>query len=103
MLLKTEQHGNMVHFQLYISRAEGDFGWVEGRFNLKGANGTYAGNEYGPCEIDFTFAGSSVEIGEPQEKSECGFGWNVFASGTLHRTSTRRPKFAPYDARQGMQ
>ncbi|MBW4552926.1 MAG: hypothetical protein KME35_17720 [Aphanocapsa sp. GSE-SYN-MK-11-07L] len=103
--LKTEQTGNTVRFQLELSKGAPSYnsGWVEGQFKLEGAVGVFESDEYGACEITFKFTQTSVQVEQSQERSECGFGNNVQADGTLDRKSEDQPKFSNGDPRVGAQ
>ena len=102
MLLKTVQRGSTVQFQLELQRGAPSYhsGWIDGQFELNGASGTFQSTEYGTCEINFTFSQSSVQIGESEDKNDCGFGFGVHAIGSLRRTSTKKPRFDKHDPRE---
>ena len=105
MWLKTRQVGHRVRFQMEIARGEPSFnsGWIEGQFELNGTSGVFETNEHGHCEIKFQFAHSSVHVMESEEKQECGFGYNVYATGTLNLKNRKKPKFSVTDPRHGSQ
>jgi hypothetical protein len=102
MFLKTVQTGNIVRFQLELQRGAPSYnsGWIEGQFELHGNIGAYRSGDNGSCEIDFTFSRFTVQIEESDARSGCGFGYNVFAYGTLRRKTFKRPKFDKSDPRE---
>jgi hypothetical protein len=100
--LKTLQNGNVVHFQLEISRGAPAYnsGWIEGDFTLSGTSGVFQSSEYNTCTIVFEFKKSSVLIHEAQEDNQdCGFGRSVHANGTLVKKNHGKPKFSNGDPR----
>lgn len=103
MWLMTLQNGNEVRFQLEISRGAPSYntGWIEGKFLLKGSSGIFQSSEYGTCAIKFEFKKSKVNLKEVNQSQECGFGYNVYAEGTLVKRSHNKPKFSKGDPRTG--
>lgn len=100
--LKALHEGNSVRFQLELSRGAPSYnsGWLEGEFELKGNTGTFR-SEDGACEILFTFRPAAVRLSYVEDRNACGFGHNVWADGTLRRTSRKPPKFSTGDPRTG--
>jgi hypothetical protein len=101
MWLKTLETDRKVRFQLEMTRGAPSYnsGWIEGEFNLNGTSGVFRSSEHGDCEIAFKFMRSSVRIEEAEDKQQCGFGYNVYAVGTLARKSRSTPKFSNSDPR----
>lgn len=101
MWLKTQATGDKVRFQLEVARGAPSYnsGWIEGEFDLDGTSGVFRSTEYGDCEIAFEFTRSSVRIAEGEDKGQCGFGYNVFADGTLRLKSRSKPTFSDADPR----
>lgn len=101
--LVTEQKGNVVKFQLEISRGAPSYnsGWIEGEFLLKGNKGTFRSDNNGPCEISFSFTQHSAQLNQPDKKRECGFGAFVYAQGALRLKNRKTPKFCNSDPRSG--
>lgn len=101
MWLKTQATGRKVRFQLEVARGAPSYnsGWIEGEFDLNGTSGVFLSTENGNCEMAFKFKRSSVRIEEAEDKQQCGFGYNVYAVGTLMLKSRSRPKFSDGDPR----
>lgn len=102
--LDTEQNKNVVKFQLEVSRGAPSYntGWIQGEVELKNNAGRFTKKtDSGLCEISFHFDAKRVELKQEGDYSGCGFGHNVFAIGTLKRTSHKQPKFCVGDPRTG--
>lgn len=102
--LKTEQTGNIIRFQLEISRGAPSYnsGWIEGEVEIHKNIGRFQKTtESGLCAIKFDFSSNRVELEQYGDYSGCGFGQNVFATGVLKRTSYKPPKFCYGDPRSG--
>lgn len=102
MWLKTEQHGKDVRFQLELQRGAPSYnsGWIEGEFQLHGTQGVFSSDlDSGRCDISFRFSQKYVEISQDNNGYQCGFGYNVYAIGTLRLKSKQKPKFSNGDPR----
>ena len=101
--LKTQRSADKVRFQLEVSRGAPSYnsGFIEGEFALRGADGVFSSTEDEGCEIAFHFDAKRVKLVQATEKGNCGFGFGVYASGTLSLQSRRVPKFSKGDPRAG--
>jgi hypothetical protein len=67
-------------------------GSLDGEAVIAGDLATYTSTEYGQCTITIKFVRPGL-ITVNQTDSGCGFGFNVEATGTYHKVSSRKPKF----------
>jgi hypothetical protein len=52
--------------------------------------------DFPKCKIRLTFSGDQLVVKQSSTDADCGFGANVFADGTYHKTSSARPKFGEW-------
>jgi len=92
--LKTIQSGHTVRFQLELSRGAPSYnmGWVEGEFTLNDNRGTFHSDEFGACELHFSFEEGQVVV--EQVADQCGYGYGVTGAGTYKLDSTKTPAFS---------
>jgi hypothetical protein len=70
-----------------------NMGGLSGEMPIVGDTAVYR-SEDGKCTIRLTFMRPGIlKVKQDGSDGECGFGHNVFASGTYTKTSTRKPKF----------
>jgi hypothetical protein len=68
-------------------------GGLSGEIPIVGDTAVYR-SEDGKCRITLKFTRSgTLKVDQDGSDAECGFGRNVYASGTYRKTSTRKPKF----------
>lgn len=69
-------------------------GEADGTATIEGDTAVYKSDEFGQCKITIKFVKPGViEVNQSGVDSECGFGFNVNASGTYKKTSGAKPKF----------
>ena len=69
-------------------------GEAEGEAIIDGDTAIYSSNEFGACKITIKFVKpGTIKVDQSGTDSECGFGFNVNASGTYKKTSGAKPKF----------
>ena len=71
-----------------------NMGQLDGEAAIKGDTAVYESDEFGPCRITIKFVRPGlIKVTQDGSDSECGFGHNVFSSGTYRKVSARKPKF----------
>jgi len=83
---------------LYPNRGGGNVGEADGTATIKGDTATFlppgAPSEYEQCKITIQFVKpGQIEVKQQGNDSDCGFGFNVNATGTYKRISGVKPKF----------
>lgn len=74
-----------------------NMGGLDAEAAIKGDKARYV-SEGGKCEIVFHFVKrGELRIEQTGSDGACGFGHNVFATGTYSKTSGRRPNFESED------
>lgn len=69
-------------------------GEADGTATIEGDTAVYSSDEFGQCKITIKFVKpGTIEVNQSGVDSECGFGFNVNASGTYKKTSSAKPKF----------
>lgn len=70
-------------------------GQALGEATIEGDEAVYTNNENGnKCTIRIKFVKpGTIEVNEEDSDSGCGFGYNVYASGTYKKASGAKPKF----------
>jgi hypothetical protein len=70
-----------------------NMGGLDGQIPIIGDTAVYR-SEKGDCTITLKFTRpGTLKVKQDGSDGECGFGHNVFASGTYLKTSSRKPKF----------
>ncbi|HEX6750127.1 MAG TPA: hypothetical protein VF092_22725 [Longimicrobium sp.] len=90
-----------IHFLLDCSRGGPSYnvGSAEDTIPISRGVAVYRSDEFGRCEIRFTFFDGWMRARHEEEGGGCGFGHNVYASGTYRHTRTARPRFEPANGR----
>lgn len=71
-----------------------NMGSLDGEASIKGDTAVYNSDEFGPCKITIKFVrAGTIKVTQEGSDFECGFGHNVFATGTYRKVSSARPKF----------
>lgn len=73
-----------------------NMGFLDDEASITRDTAVYKSNEYGDCRITIKFvrAGTiKVTQGKEGMDGNCGFGHNVFATGTYRKVSVKKPKF----------
>lgn len=74
-----------------------NLGQAEGIATIEGDEAVYASSEYGECRIIIKFVKPGIIKVTDENGTACGFGHNVYATGTYKRTSKLKPKFEDLD------
>jgi hypothetical protein len=70
-----------------------NMGGLDGEMSIVGDTAVYR-SENGECKITLKFTPKgTLKVKQDGSDGECGFGHNVFATGTYLKTSSRKPKF----------
>ena len=70
-----------------------NMGGLSGEMPIQGDTAIYRSDD-SKCTIKLTFTRpGTLRVKQDGSDGECGFGHNVFASGTYHKTSSRKPRF----------
>ena len=99
-ILKIIQRGSKVDFSLFAQWSHDgttNTGEMLGNFVLKNNEGiseTVTSEEANPkiCKLKFKVIGKKIEIEQLGDLFDCGFGWNVTATGTYIKRSSVTPK-----------
>jgi hypothetical protein len=70
-------------------------GTLDGEATIKGDTAVYSSkNEYGQCEITIRFVKPGlIKVKDNPDAMDCGFGNHVYAGGTYHKVSGKKPTF----------
>lgn len=69
-----------------------NMGEAAGEAEIVGDTATFTSDEYGECKITIKFVKPGT-IRVSQDGADCGFGFNVTATGTYKKVSSAKPKF----------
>jgi hypothetical protein len=88
-----------VSFALVYPKLDSDgeiaenYGSTEGIALITGDTAVYENDEFGPCKITIKFVKpGSIKVTQGGLPSDCGFGGDVFATGTYKKVSGKKPK-----------
>lgn len=71
-----------------------NMGSLTGEALITGDTAIYETDEFGPCKITIKFVKpGQVKVTQDGTDADCGFGHNVFASGTYRKVSSKKPTF----------
>lgn len=68
-------------------------GTASGIVTLAGDTATFMPEDFERCRITLRFSGRRLIVNQTGMDSDCGFGHNVYASGTYIKRSSRPPRF----------
>ena len=70
-------------------------GTLDGEATIKGDTAVYSSkDEYGQCEITIRFVKPGlIRVKDNPNAMNCGFGNHVYAGGTYHKVSSKKPTF----------
>lgn len=69
-------------------------GSADGPATIEGDTAIFSPDENGQCKITIKYVKrGTIEVTQSGANSECGFGFNVSASGTYNKSSSAKPKF----------
>jgi hypothetical protein len=70
-----------------------NYGSAEGIALITGDTAVYENDEFGPCKITIKFVKLGlIKVTQDGLPSDCGFGGDVFATGTYKKVSGKKPK-----------
>lgn len=71
-----------------------NMGELDGEASISGDTAVYESTEFGPCKINIKFVKrGTIKVTQDGTDADCGFGHNVFSSGTYRKVSSKKPKF----------
>jgi hypothetical protein len=71
-----------------------NLGTADGIAAISGDTAVYESSESGPCRITIRFIKpGTIRVDQDVTDADCGFGYNVTASGTYRKVSSKKPKF----------
>ncbi len=74
-----------------------NMGSADGTATIVGDTAVYEDNEFGQCKITIKFVkAGTIEVEQEGTDGNCGFGFNVNASGSYKKSSRAKPKFETF-------
>ena len=71
-------------------------GSTEGEATIEGNVAILDLSEFGPCKITIVFLRNNrIKVTQDGSDADCGFGHNVYATGTYRKVRGGKPKFEP--------
>ncbi len=71
-------------------------GNAEGEATIEGNVATLVLSEFGPCKITMVFLPRGrLKVTQEGSDADCGFGHNVYTTGTYRKIRSGKPKFEP--------
>ena len=71
-----------------------NMGSADGEASISGDEAIYSSTEFGQCRIAIKFVKpGQIKVTQSGTDAECGFGFNVSASGVYKKVSGAKPKF----------
>lgn len=78
----------------YMTRAGyPNIGEARGEAEIEGNVATFIPGETTGCKITMTFLRNKMKVDQQGSDAACGFGHNVYATGTYRRVKSGKPKF----------
>lgn len=78
----------------YMTRAGyPNIGEARGEADIEGNVAIFIPGETTGCKITMTFLRNKMKVDQEGSDADCGFGHNVFATGTYRRVKAGKPKF----------
>ncbi len=72
----------------------GHLGKLDGEAVISGDTAIYRSSEFGPCRITIKFVRrGAIKVTQSGSDADCGFGRNVFSTGTYRKVSGKKPTF----------
>jgi hypothetical protein len=69
-------------------------GYASGEATIDGNVATLDLPEFGPCKINMVFLrNGKMKVTQEGSDADCGFGHNVYATGTYRKIRSGKPKF----------
>jgi len=73
-----------------------NLGIADGEASIDGNVATFIPGDTTGCKITLTFLRNKMKVEQEGSDAACGFGHNVFATGTYRRIRAGKPKFVTY-------
>ena len=71
-------------------------GYAEGEATIEGNVAILVLSEFGPCKITMVFLPrGKLKVTQDGSDADCGFGHNVYTTGTYNKIRSGKPKFQP--------
>ena len=70
-----------------------NMGYAAGEAIIDGNIATFKPNDYERCEITLVFLPGKLKVVQDGTDADCGFGHNVYATGTYQKIRGGKPKF----------
>jgi len=70
-------------------------GYAEGEATIEGNTATFIPEGTQGCKITMTFLPGKLVVKQDGDDADCGFGHNVYATGTYRKIRSGKPKFQP--------
>jgi hypothetical protein len=80
----------------YITLAKSvNTGYAMGEANIDGNVATFIPSDTQGCKITIVFLHNKLKVTQEGSDADCGFGHNVYATGTYRKIRSGKPKFEP--------
>jgi hypothetical protein len=74
-----------------------NIGYASGEATIEGNVATFIPEDTQSCKITMTFLAGKLEVKQDGDDATCGFGHNVYSTGTYRKVRSGKPKFEnPY-------
>lgn len=94
-ILALGHHKLKVQFDgIYMTVAKSpNMGYATGEATIDGNVGTFVPLDTQGCKITLTFLPGKLVVKQDGSDADCGFGHNVYATGTYRKIESGKPKF----------
>jgi hypothetical protein len=82
-------------YEIENGEISSNVGGLDGEATIKGDTAVYSSkDEFGRCEITIRFVKPGlIKVKDKPDAMDCGFGNHVYAGGTYHKVSGKKPTF----------
>src|SRR5205809_5874765 len=81
---------------IYMTLAKSpNMGYAMGEATIEGNVATFVPPDTQGCKITITFLPGKIVVKQDGSDADCGFGHNVYATGTFSKIRSGKPKFEP--------
>lgn len=85
-----------VQFRIYRTPSGSpNMGYASGEAIIDGNIATFKPPDTERCEMTLVFLPNKLKVNQDGSDADCGFGHNVYATGTYRKIKSGKPKFAP--------
>ena len=94
-ILALGNHKLKVQFDgIYMTLSKSpNMGYAMGEAIIDGNVATFKPDDSQPCTINIVFLPGKIKVSQDGSDAECGFGHNVYATGTYRKIRGGKPKF----------